>query len=182
MAQEDDIRTAYQGAIDMATHEGDAVWVRFNVVLVANSIILLALTTGQNSIVPYFDKLLSIGGIILCVMWLMLMKRGFTYEVYYVVAARVLEQKLSSGSIQTLSLGKSLSEGKPVIIDGNRFQMSPLGRIKNRTIVDIVIGIFIAVYFYLLFKCLCALLISALIYILALFVEKVVVLMHEKKV
>jgi len=176
MLEQDDIRVAYQGAIDMATHEGDAVWARFNVVLVANSIILLALTASTQTPPQYFDVVLPVAGITLCATWLVLMKRGFTYEIYYVIAARMLEQKLANGSIQTLTNGKSMSEGEVVKLNGEKLQMSPLAKLSARFTVYVVIGVFIAAYVFLLFKSVPALIIGILIYILILLVDRVALL------
>jgi hypothetical protein len=148
MVDQDDIRIAYQGAIEMASHEGEAVWARFNVILVANSIVLLALTTSTNTLPPNSGIVLPVGGIVLCVMWLFLMKRGFTYEKYYVVTARLLEQRLANGSIRTLSSGMFLSEGKLVKIEDEKIQMSPLARLNARGIVYAAIGVFVAAYVF----------------------------------
>ncbi|MBI3241633.1 MAG: hypothetical protein HYZ49_05000 [Chloroflexi bacterium] len=168
MSEQDDIRTAYQSAIDMASHEGDGVWARFNVILVANSILLLALTTATRQLPENWDAILSLAGIVLCIMWLLLMKRGFTYETYYVITARVLEQKLANGSVRTLSNGKLLAEGKLVIVDNEKLQMSLLAKLNARFIVNVVIGVFIAAYILLWFKEIYAVIIGVLIYIIVL--------------
>lgn len=171
MTHEDDVRAAYQGAIDMATHEGDSVWARFNVVLVANSIILLALTTSTSDLPRHFEVALSIGGLILCAAWLIVTKRGFTYETYYVISARGLEQKMAGGSIRTLSDGKRLSKGEVITIDGDKVTMSWLARLNARRVAYVMIWIFVAAYSFLIFKTVCALIIGTFLYSLILLVD-----------
>jgi len=178
MSEQDDIRVAYQGAIDMATHEGDGVWARFNVILVANSVLLLALTTSTRQLPEGWDAMLSIAGIVLCVVWLLLMKRGFTYETYYVIAARMIEQRLAEGSFHTLSNGKLLSEGKLVSIDNEKLQMSPLAMLNARWIVNVVIGVFIAAYLLLWRKDIYTVIVGILIYVIVLLVDWVVALVR----
>jgi hypothetical protein len=111
-------RIGYQVAIEMWAHSGEEVWARFNVMLVANSIIIAVVgvaLTSQRAL-PALTVLLPVVGIILCLLWLILMKRGFDYQIYYILSASELEERYLAGTVKTISRGAAFACGKEVSI------------------------------------------------------------------
>jgi hypothetical protein len=112
-------RIGYQVAVGLWIYEGDENWARFNVMLVANSIILgvigLVVTSAQPKLSISF--LMSIVGLILCVSWSLITKRGFDYQNYYVKSARELEERFLAQVLKTVSRGSVFASGRPVAIE-----------------------------------------------------------------
>lgn len=109
----------YQVAIDLWAHAGEEVWARFNVMLVANSIIIAVIgfaMTGQRA-VPAITVLLPVIGIVLCALWFVMMRRAFDYQDYFILSARELEEKYLVDPVRTLSRGAAFSDGKPVSLE-----------------------------------------------------------------
>lgn len=167
MSDSNSLTTAYQAAIEMANHEGDNVWSRFNVMLVANSIILFALT-GSFDNASNNRPLFAIGGILLCLLWLPLMKRSFTYETYYIVKARLIEQQMNLGPLNVLIDGELLSKGKTIEVLGSPIRMSRAASIPARIIVDATIGLFILGYTWFLRQDWILLVIVGILYVIVL--------------
>lgn len=146
------ILTGYQAAINLWMYQGEQVWARFNIMLVANSIVVAAIAlaiTSQDPL-PIFTEFLPIVGIILCVFWFLLIKRESEYADYYINSARELEEQYLA-PIKTVSRGGSFGNGRKVIlkIHGKEkpFQMSCWARLcKAKTISNFVILIFILLY------------------------------------
>lgn len=137
-----DLRAAYQGAIDLASAEQNNVWAMSNALLVANSIVLIAFATGltihDSEFHEFLAKGLPIAGILLCVAWLGMIQRGYAYQDFYVMSAQILEQNLI-GDASTLWEGNRIPDRWPLP-----------GRISNRWFVQLMIGVFLAGYVYLL--------------------------------
>lgn len=151
--QTEDARTGYQAAVDLWTYEGEQNWARFNVMLVANSIIIavLGLTLTSQERLASMSIVLSIVGLILCAAWFVITKRGFDYQNYYVMSARELEERFLSNVIETASRGGTFAQGCPVSIqiDGKpkTLRMSRWSRIASAGRVSlIVVLVFAAVY------------------------------------
>ena len=100
----------YQTAITLWTYEGSQNWARFNVMLVANSIVMavlgLTLTSGQSLLVA--TLILSVVGMVVCAAWFLMTKRGFDTQKYYTRAAREIEETYLAGTITTVSRGAAL--------------------------------------------------------------------------
>jgi hypothetical protein len=66
-------------ALEMLQHEGNLVWSRFSVFLVANSIIMAALVLllDQNGTLEKLQPFFTGAGLGLCVLWLILTAHGF---------------------------------------------------------------------------------------------------------
>ena len=150
-------RIGYQTAIELWAHSGDEVWARFNVMLVANSIIIaiigFLLTADQIPIA--IAIILPIVGIILCILWVIMMKRGFDYQLYYLLAARELEEMYLLEPIQTISRGGIYASGEEIYLtlDGKKssFRMSFWSRFLRAHIASyLVVILFILVYISLL--------------------------------
>lgn len=110
---------AYQVAIDLWAHAGEEVWDRFNVMLVANSIIIAVIglaITGQRAL-PAITVLLPLIGIVLCALWFVMMKRGFDYQVYFILSARELEEKYLADPVSVLSRGAVFANGKAISLE-----------------------------------------------------------------
>jgi hypothetical protein len=144
------IATAYQAAIEMANHEGDNVWSRFNVTIVANSVILFALTSDVLIDTSEGSKIFAILGILLCLAWLPLMKRSFAYETYYILKARMIEEHLELGTLNVLDDGSKLGNRETVQVLHYRKRMGSLASIPARKVVDFIIGLFFSAYFWFL--------------------------------
>jgi hypothetical protein len=102
--RQDDARTAYQVAASLYMQENAVTWARFSIMVVASSIIVAATGTAarpgnQLYLLAIF---LPIAGLILCVIWCMMTKRGFDYHDHWREYARDLEKNFCSETIQTL--------------------------------------------------------------------------------
>lgn len=143
---EDNARIGYQVAVDLWAYEGASVWSRFNSMVLANSIffagiILLVLDNGSYD---YLIKLLTIAGILLCILWFLLNERGFSYHNYYALSARELENDLPG--VKTVKDGKKFSRGEKLEIDGSPIQMSFWGKIGAKWVSRCMIFLFLAMY------------------------------------
>ena len=116
-----DARVGYQVAVSLWTYEGEQNWARFNVMLVANSIILgiigLVVTSDHARLSVSF--VMSILGLILCAAWFLITKRGFDYQHYYVRCARELEERFLGQVVTTASRGSIFAGGSPVTFELN---------------------------------------------------------------
>ncbi len=157
--QIEDARVGYQAAVQLWTYEGEQNWARFNVMLVANSIIIavlgLVITGAQPSLSA--SVVLSIVGLILCLTWFLITKRGFDYQKYYVLSARELEEHFLSKVVTTASRGGTFADGHPVSIEiGGKptsVRMSWWSRRASAgTISLIVILLFAVVYAFALLQ------------------------------
>jgi len=112
-------RIGYQAAVDLWTYEGEQVWNRSNVMLVANSIVVavIGLVITSQRPVPVLTVVLPITGLILCAVWFLLMKRGFDYSVYYVLSARELKEQYLADPVKTVSRGGDFASGKVVTLE-----------------------------------------------------------------
>lgn len=117
--QLENARAAYQVAIEMWGQLGQEVWAKYNVMLVANSIVIavvgLAFTSTRP--LPSLIAYLPIVGIILCLLWFIMTKRSYDYQVYYLLSARELEEQYLASTVKTLSRGATFASGQTVSID-----------------------------------------------------------------
>jgi len=88
--RKEDARVGYQVAVSLWTYEGEQNWARFNVMLVANSIIIAVLglaatsqLSNQGSLGP-LSVVLSVVGLLLSAAWFLITVRGFDYQKYSV--------------------------------------------------------------------------------------------------
>ena len=109
----EDARVAYKAAIDLWITSANQLWARFNVMLLANSILLAI--TGQFAVENKLALLgrwyllyllLPVIGFALCCMWLAVLSRGLQYQNYYVKAARALENAHLSPTVTVVSKGE----------------------------------------------------------------------------
>ena len=116
--RQENLRIAYQVAVDFVRSEEQGIWARFNAMLIANSITLAFI----GSIFTKDNKqpiiLASLFGLFLCIMWYLLIKRGFNYREYFVLSVREFEvynpDQFNPDHFQILSRGESFSKGESV--------------------------------------------------------------------
>jgi hypothetical protein len=128
-------RLKYHMSVVLWTYQGAQNWARFNVMLVANSLLLLLIANvGTRWIdASWWIRAFSILGILLCALWSLLMYRGDQYHDKYIGSAKANEGLLPAQG----SLGPAEGASTP-----------PLG-IRSRTVAYFVIGLFALVYFVL---------------------------------
>jgi len=146
-----DARIGYQVAINLWVYEGQLIWSRFNAMVVANGIILAAisvlLTTERVDWKPLVG--LSALGIVLCLIWALMTARGFDYHDYWIRSARELE-KGHLNTVRTVSRGGEFAEGQQVEFDlpekWRRHQIGCMGRVPFACASYISIAVFFIVY------------------------------------
>ena len=123
-------RIGYQAAIDMWAHCGDEAWSRFNVMLVAHSILIAiagsALLKDKPLILLTF--ILSVAGMFLSFLWAIMMERAFAYQNYFLYSARDFEENESVDPVKTIFKGKSFENIEEYL--GQRSRTSA-GRIRK---------------------------------------------------
>ncbi len=141
-------RIAYRVAVQLWTYEGTAAWNRFNVMLVANSILVgVAASALVSNARTEWLLWFPIAGIALCAPWWAILRRGMGYQFHYTYSARCLEELLHE-PMRTVRDGRKLSEGESVTYSdrpGDTHTMSDLGRVKMRYAAFFVILVFLVV-------------------------------------
>jgi len=132
-------RVGYQAAISLVAYEGNLVWARYELMLVAHTIILTA--TGLASSTPAPAKTvalmgLPLVGLVLCLVWWLVNDIGFRYFFYWLFSARELEESYLY-PVKTVSRGTPFTHGElvPVVIAGKE-RLLPLGRSDRVKIVQ----------------------------------------------
>jgi amino acid permease len=153
-------RIGYEAALGLWTYQGTLNWNRFNVMLVANSIILAVVGisfTSQHPL-PVFTILLPILGLVLCVAWFFLTVRGYDFQTYWALSARELEERYFANTIKTLARAGHFGQGMAVSIeiDGKTITQrtsiwSRLAR-SQKWISYLVIVVFMVLYAAILFQ------------------------------
>jgi hypothetical protein len=154
-----DARVGYQAALNLWNTQAQLASSRFNVMVVANSIILgtIGLAIAYSRSFPlFFTQALSLVGIVLCLVWLHAHSRASQYNNYLVWSARELESYLTD-SVVTVSRGASFSEGYEVTltIDNERkkLRLSWLPRLaKTESFSYFSIASFLLLYVFLLLR------------------------------
>lgn len=147
---QENARIGYQVAVDLWGILVETSWSRFNAMVVANSIIIgmLALTLiSDKKILFIFASVISIIGIILCILWFFLMKRDSEFQYYYSRSAGELEEYLNK--VETVRRGHKFANGEKVSIKNGlcptELEMS--WNLKTRSLINWVIYLFIGIYF-----------------------------------
>jgi hypothetical protein len=149
------VRTGYEAAVQLWTYEGEQNWARFNVMLLANSVLIGALAillTSPSSSSP-LSHIFAVAGIIVCIAWFLITKRGFDYQTYYVLSARELEEQYFNGLVKTASRGASFSQGCSVEFELDEpsltHRMSWFSRLASaQSLSKLVIILFAVVYIF----------------------------------
>lgn len=159
----EDAQVGYTAAIDLWVFAGQVIWDRFNAMLVANSIVLLAIVyslTGSRQL-DFASVGLSLAGIFLCGLWYPTMRRSYDFQRYYSACATEQEQRLRG--VATASRGRAFASGEDVSLmvpprDGGSpvpqtQRMSLAGRLVPRgRSSNLVIAIFMIAYAILLYE------------------------------
>lgn len=105
-------RIGYQAAIEMWAHCGDEAWSRFNVMLVAHSILIAIAGSALLKDAPLVSLtfVLSAAGIVLSALWAIMMERAFAYQNYFLISARDIEESGGMAPITTISRGKNFQD------------------------------------------------------------------------
>lgn len=113
LVEKEDARVGYQVAVDLWTYQGQLNWQRYNVMLVANSVIIAvigAILSGQLA-AQRSQPLLMISlagvGFVLCIAWVLLTARGFDHHRYWILCAWGLEEHLGE-AVRAVSKLQSL--------------------------------------------------------------------------
>jgi len=133
-------KVAYSVAANTFSYEVQAVWARFNAMLLANSIFILAIVgiAGLDSggHVFLYKYLLPIAGLLMCLSWLFLNARGFAYHDYWHDSARNIEGRAFSPEITTFRQAR--------VMGGQRLCL--FEKVPARYSANFVTLVFVAVY------------------------------------
>jgi hypothetical protein len=148
---EESAPVAYEVAVRLWTYQGIAAWDRFSAMLLANSIVLVAVATLlAQSIMLYALPLLPLAGIALCIFWFTIFERGAEYELHYIWKARELEPLLGDGGIRTVRDGHDFGSHRTVLYHDEEkdrsYAMACTGRFKTRRAGRGVILTFVLVH------------------------------------
>jgi len=152
-------RVGYRAALDIWQAQTRLTSSRFNVMIVANSIILgaISLTIRGSRLMPaFFTRGLSLVGIVVSLAWLHAYRRASQHNSYFLWSARELESYLAD-PVVTISRGATFSEGNEVAltIDGEKkkLRLGWLARIaRTESFSYFVIAAFMLLYIALLFR------------------------------
>jgi hypothetical protein len=101
---------AYEVAVRLWTYQGTAAWARFSAMLLANSIVLVAVATMlAHRVMLCAIPLLPLAGFALCTCWLTIFERGAEWELHYIRKARELEGLLGGGGTRTVRDGQDFA-------------------------------------------------------------------------
>ena len=92
MKQDEEKLEGLHTALKLYDHSGQVTWSRYNIMLLANSLIVTSISmliasanSGRVLILA-----MSLIGCVFCFVWSVISKRGFDYHNYYLFAARNL--------------------------------------------------------------------------------------------
>lgn len=156
MGNQQDKRTGYAGAISLWRYQGRQPWETSRVMVLANSVLLSVLFIGLSNlnslpgawILPFFPG----AGLIICLVWLPLVSRGYDLHKYFVLKARELEQSLDwpvdtvERGGEFLNDGKTKADGEPVEL-GYISQIIP-GRIAFKTLPIAFTFLYLVIFGY----------------------------------
>jgi len=147
----------YETAIHLWSGESSNRMANYNTMLVANSLILAAIGfsyQNTNNLYQIVRLLLTYLGIILCVVWYISERRMIEKAIYYMYAAREIEEKYFGKVFNVLNRGSQFSKGKEVefLINQQRMlrKMSTWLRPKIQWSFSVLIFIFFSIYLLVL--------------------------------
>ncbi len=151
----EELRLAYQAAIALWTYEGSTIWSKFNAMLLANSVLAAIIGFSVGSGPQVLPRVTSCLGLVLCLVWFALTKRGFDQYIYWIFAARELESRLGD-QVVVISRGGAFADGDMVSVsleNGPRnLQMSWFSRRLTASLASyLAIVVFAVMYAALLF-------------------------------
>ena len=143
-------RWGYQAALSNSNSYSSIFWSIFNAMLVANSIVIAGISFASAPY-PELAGLLSGVGLIVCYIWFLLSKRHQEYVIYYLLAAREIEEQYFSKSVKTISRGGDFADGRQITLEiGRSTSKRRLGFWARRTDGEkapyIIMGLFAIIY------------------------------------
>jgi hypothetical protein len=148
-----DYKAGYDNAVKMISYEGQLIWSVFRSMVSVNAFI----TAFNLAFIKFFDHLTwlillpSICGLFLCICWILLTNRMFSYYKYWFLAAREFEKNLFDPKLQFLNIGQAYSNGNEVNLGETRISMPGLSRlIRNKHIIHFIIAIIGIIYLTIL--------------------------------
>ena len=112
-ARAEDVRMGYQVAVDCTIKEENLFWNQFNALLLANSILITAISFAISSQAE-FTSIMAVSGIFICFLWYQLTERRSDYRNYYLLSAREIEENYMDFPVQTFSRGGDFADGSTV--------------------------------------------------------------------
>jgi len=143
------LKVGFDNAIKLIIHEAQLIWTVFRSMIAVNTFI----TAFNLAFLKLFDYksflilLPSIFGMILCVLWLTITNRMYSYFEFWFASAREFEKKMFSEDLQFLNMGVKYSGGNEVEINGKSYMMSGLNRlIRNKHLLRFIILLIAIIY------------------------------------
>ncbi len=141
----------YQSALQLASAQMSVIWTTFTAILYAN-IAILALIGAMvslykgNCVARFVAICICLGGIISCFIWVLVLRRMFSYHDYWFANARNFEKVALGTDKGMIQVGRRFSDGESIQLpDEDKPMVMPLfARMKVRTLADsivILIGI-----------------------------------------
>jgi hypothetical protein len=133
----EDARVLLESAVNMYIYEGTMTWSRFNAMMVLHAfifagVIQLFVDDGHDATHRAIIGLLAIVGIVVCVIWLTLLERGFAHQDEFYERAKAIEEH----NLNIQMLAKKL-----VSLKG----FARIGNVRVRTSTKIVVlAVFVA--------------------------------------
>jgi len=139
-------------------YEGSLIWSRFTAMVYANTITMAAisviLASSQAVNLKFITILIAFLGILLCVCWYILNRRGFAYYKYWIFSARELEEQHLS-PVHTLSNGAAFSSGMNVMFAFNagteHHKAQGVEKWKVKAVNNVIILGFVVLYLVIVF-------------------------------
>jgi len=102
----EDVRVAYKTAVDLWITSTNQTWARFNVLLLANSILVAIgqfVVANKLAVSELWFLVFPISGFFLCCLWGAVLSRGLQYETCYRKAVQEIEQTHLSPTMAIVS-------------------------------------------------------------------------------
>lgn len=154
----ENLRCAYSNAVSIWTSEGNSIWNKITAMITANTIMFttigIIITASKWNELWMFIPVFCTIGILLCICWLMIIRRSFIYFNYWIISARNLEKELVG--VDTVNKGKQYSEIINTIYSEKypsekKVKLKFYDRIKIEHIINSILSIFIFTYIIILF-------------------------------
>jgi hypothetical protein len=140
----------YEIAVNIITAQGNLIWSLFTSQSQVHAIFIalcgLFLTVPHAS--PLIITAISMLGILLCLIWIITLRRQFGYFEYYMAHARALEEEIYGDSVAIIRTGRALSDGESIYVRANSqpMIMAGLKQVKVKTLMTSSIVVFAAIY------------------------------------
>lgn len=147
------VLTGYENVINSWIHTRQEAWSRFNIMLTTNSIIIgvIGFLLNDNYSSNKFRIILSVFGVLICILWLILTNRNDKFIEYNMYSALELEEKYLSEIVKYFSRGYKFSKGEEILFEfkngGKKIKMGCISaKIPTPHISKITIILFMIFY------------------------------------